>query len=177
MMMMTMTIKMTMLMMIMMMMMLVITGRNKRQNEVVCFPEVTHKQNSEGLYDLTYVLTTPGRYTLEVRLHGQHIPGSPFTVVCAPPRSRRPQQTPTKRPASSPPGGRARFRPSLASGAPGRPKPPPTPRSPALPSQPVIVRLKQNSSDNEVISTYIYRKKLHTVYPILYKTTLENSKN
>jgi len=51
--------------------------------DVVCFPELVHKEDAEGLYELTYVVPTTGRYRLDVRLHGCHVPGSPFVVVCA----------------------------------------------------------------------------------------------
>jgi len=48
---------------------------------------VIHKEGSEGLYELTYVLSMKGRYRLDVRLHGRHIPGSPFIVTCVAPVS------------------------------------------------------------------------------------------
>jgi len=51
--------------------------------DVVCFPEFLHSADDiEGQYKLTYVIPTPGRYQLHIRLHGQHVHGSPYAVVC-----------------------------------------------------------------------------------------------
>ena len=68
--------------------------------DVVCFPEIVHKDDAKGLYELTYLITVPGRYRLEVLLRGRHVSGSPFVVVCAA-ADYSPSSRPTTLPARS----------------------------------------------------------------------------
>ncbi|XP_013412483.1 tripartite motif-containing protein 2-like isoform X3 [Lingula anatina] len=60
-----------------------LTAQITSTNGEVFTPTVIDQNN--GTYDLTYIVPSDGSYQLEIRLYGQQIKGSPFSVQAYPP--------------------------------------------------------------------------------------------
>ena len=56
--------------------------RNERGRE--CATEVRIKDNKDGLYQISYSRRDQGRYKVTVKVNGEHVRGSPFTVQVKP---------------------------------------------------------------------------------------------
>ena len=56
--------------------------RNERGRE--CATEVRINDNKDGLYQISYSPRDPGRYNVTVKVNGEHVFGSPFTVQVKP---------------------------------------------------------------------------------------------
>ena len=61
-----------------------VTIEMKDEQERECMTEVRIDDNKDGIYNISYYPTVQGTFKLLVKVNGEHIVGSPFTVIVKP---------------------------------------------------------------------------------------------